>query len=273
MLGEILGGGAGALLGGVLGGAKKKAGPDAGNVFSTDQETKDKMSRNLKNFLDYKGSAAAIDPIQSSRIASQEVMNNPLLAGMYGESGALGRALGEEQDLSSRGYSLQPEDYEAYGQGSGQIARNFGQAETGLAEALSARGLSNSGVANQAFMTSQGNKLEQLAGLQRKISDDRMKMNLQRLQQTRQFVQGMGGMAQEAQQQQFGRQQAAEEMGFGQKERIVGAGEKRLSNEQNQANTQLAQKMQYAQDPSWAKVLGGATSGAMSGARFGGALS
>lgn len=135
-------------------------------------------------------SAIASSPIAGSIVASEQVRSDPLTSGLLGEDGALSRAITEEKDLSSRGYSLQPEDYEAYGQGSDQIARNFAVEESSLASALADRGLASadSGVARQQFSGVQGNKFEHLGQLQRQIADDRMTKNLQRLTSTRDFV-------------------------------------------------------------------------------------
>lgn len=111
------------------------------------------------------------------------------VGGLTDEASAdLAKSRAEEADLSARGYSLKPEDYEAYGQAAGDITRQFGKAEGSLAQALANRGMTQSGSANRAFMTSAGNKMEQLAGMQRKIADDRMKTNMQRLGKTRDFM-------------------------------------------------------------------------------------
>jgi hypothetical protein len=155
----------------------------------------------------------ATSPIAGSMVASEQVRNDPLSKGLLGEGGALERALAEEKDLASRGYSLQPEDYEAYGQASGNIARMFGQQENSLAQALANRGLSaaGSGVANQQFSGLMGNKFEQLAQSQRQIADDRMKRNLERLTQTRDFTSRLGSLGQDALNSQFNRNLAGQD--------------------------------------------------------------
>lgn len=137
--------------------------------------------------------------------AAQQVGSDPILGQLYGSQGTLSRTVGEEQNLASRGYSLQPEDYEAYGQASGSIARMFGSQEKGLAQSLSARGLSSSGVAGQQFSGMYGNKQEQLGQLQTQIAQNRMKMNMDRLGQTRQFLSSMGAQSQNAIQNQYSR--------------------------------------------------------------------
>lgn len=208
-----------------------KKGIDIGNEFSDERTSKAAKDAN-KAFLEYQGSNAALDPLQSSRIATQEIQGSPLLGQLYGKGGALERSLAEEQGLAGRGYSLQPEDYEAYGQMSGQLARDFDTADQGLAQALASRGLSQSGSAPKAFMTSQGNKLEQLAGLQRQLADKRMNMNLQRLQSARDYSSRLGSMGQSALQDQYGRQLGSEQARFGQKQSQAATGQNWLSNQQ-----------------------------------------
>jgi hypothetical protein len=126
---------------------------------------------------------------------------------VFGEGGLNDRILSEEQDLAKRGFSLQPEDYEAYGQASNETARMFGQEENSLAQALASRGLSAapSGAAGVAFSGLMGNKHERLASAQRKIADDRMKMNLERLNSARNFAMEGNKLAQAAVGDQFAR--------------------------------------------------------------------
>lgn len=154
-------------------------------------------------------SSIASSPVAGSSLASQQVMEDPLLAGLYGKDSSMSRAVGEEENLASRGFSLQPEDYEAYGQGSDNIARLFGTQEQSLASALADRGLASadSGVARQGFSGLQGNKFEQLGQLQRKISDDRMKTNMERLSQTRSYLTNLAQTGQQAQGQKFDQNQ------------------------------------------------------------------
>lgn len=144
--------------------------------------------------------ALASSPIGSTLVASAQLRSDPLTRGQFGEGGSLSQALAQEKDLGSRGFSLQPEDYEAYGQASGNIARQFGQTENSLAQSLAARGLSqgNSGIAQAQFTGLQGNKNEQLGQMQRQIADDRMKSNLDRLNSTRSYLTQLGGLGQQA---------------------------------------------------------------------------
>jgi len=125
-------------------------------------------------------------PLTAGRAAAEQIQTNPLFAGMFGEGGIQSQRQAQEKELGSRGYSLQPEDYEAYGQAAGQIARQYGGYEGALTQALAARGLEGGGGApTAAFSGLMGNKLEQLAGQQRQIAQQRMAMNLQRLAEVR----------------------------------------------------------------------------------------
>jgi len=152
--------------------------------------------------------ALAYNPLGGQRLASDMVRNDPTLGLLFGKDGSMGRAAKEEQDLASRGFSLQPEDFEAYGQGSGNIARMFGQQEQSLAQALADRGLASGSntAAGQQFAGLQGNKFEHLAQLQRQIADDRMARNQQRLSQTRDYLSNLGQQANTAQNTRFNQQ-------------------------------------------------------------------
>lgn len=227
---------------GFLSGFKENAGKDTGNPFAGSAEDNARLRDATQNLLKYKGSNAALDPLQSSRIATQEVQSNPILSQLFGSGGTFGRTAEEEQGLASRGFSLQPEDHEAYGQMSGQLARDFDKSEQGLAQALANRGLSQSGAANRAFTTSQGNKMEQLAGLQRKIANDRMQMNMQRLAQTRNFLSSLGQQGQNAIQDQYGRQMGSEKERFGQEQAKADAGYRMLNGMAQQSNENLSQR-------------------------------
>lgn len=147
------------------------------------------------------------DPSTGTLVATEQVQNNPLFSGMFGKGGMNDRMMEEEKQLASRGFSLQPEDYEAYGQAAGDTARMFGAEEQNLSQALAARGLASapSGAAGVGFSGLMGNKSERLASAQRKIADDRMKMNQQRLESVRGFAQKGNALAQQAVGDQFSR--------------------------------------------------------------------
>lgn len=148
------------------------------------------------------------DGITGSRIASEEVQNNPLTSGLFGKGGLNDRLGTEEKDLASRGYSLQQPDYEAYGQASGDIARQFGQQEQDTSASLARRGLGggSSGAAGAAFSGIQGNKNEMLAKAQTDIAQKRMADTTQRLQATRNMMSQLGTQGSALQDAQYSRQ-------------------------------------------------------------------
>jgi hypothetical protein len=206
-VGSALLGPAGAALGGLFGGGDDmeedpavRAQITAIQNELTGLDDDEKMNR-------FKTHQIFTDPTTGTLAATDQVKDNDLFKGMFGEGGLNDRLGTEEQDLAKRGFSLQPEDYEAYGQASGETARMFGAEEQGLAQALAARGLSAapSGAAGVGFSGLMGNKSERLAGAQRKIADDRMKMNQQRLDSTRGFMMEGNKLAQAAVGDQFSR--------------------------------------------------------------------
>lgn len=146
------------------------------------------------------------DGLTGSRIAAQEVQNNPLTRSLFGQGGLSSRLDTEEQQLANQGWKLTDQDRTAYGQAAGDIGRLFGNQEKGLARSLAARGLGNSGAAGAMFSGLQGNKNEQLAQMQMQIANQRMENTRQRLNSTRQMMQGLGRDALSAQNDQFGRQ-------------------------------------------------------------------
>jgi len=200
---------------------------------------------------------------------SQEFLDDPVLGKLFNQGQGymgdiekdLGNIRGEERKLASRGYSLLPEDYEAYGEASGNIAREFGGAENSLAQALASRGLSTSGSATRAFMGSQGNKLEQLAQTQRKIADDRMKTNMARLGQTRNFMSNLMGQQQGA----LGQQQGFARGGISDKNMLAQSkadmAQQNLSNLAGQSNTNLAQQRAVAPGSFMSAAVGGMQKG------------
>jgi hypothetical protein len=220
--------------------------------------------------------ALASSPIGSTLVASEQLRTDPLTSGQFGEGGSLSQALAEEKDLGSRGYSLQPEDYEAYGQASGNIARQFGQTENSLAQSLASRGLSqgNSGIAQAQFTGLQGSKNEQLGQMQRQIADDRMKSNLERLNSTRSYLTNLGSLGQQA----LGGIRSANMAGMDQ---MIGAANNLSGNERSDFSTQEAvnQASMTSKLANKEKSLGDAISGGLfsgvqggSGALLGGQI-
>lgn len=148
------------------------------------------------------------NPFTGSKFATDQVQSNPMLGQLFGKGGTLDRTNSEEQRLSSQGFQLTPEDREAYGQASGDIARLFGSQEQGLSQSLADRGLASapSGAAGVGFSGLQGNKNEMLAKAQTNIANQRMQNTMQRLGQTRSFLSQLGSQGASAIQDQYGRQ-------------------------------------------------------------------
>lgn len=145
-----------------------------------------------------------------SMFASNQVQNDPIMGQLYGQGGALSRAVGKEQQLQNQGYQLTPEDQTMYGQVSGDVARLFGQQENAAANSLAMRGLSAapSGAAGATFSGLAGNKNEMLAKAQQNIMQQRYQNTIQQIGQQQQFINSLGAQGQNAIQQQYGRQLA-----------------------------------------------------------------
>jgi hypothetical protein len=304
-LGKALGGGLGLGLGpiGAVVGANKgseledkfnegQAGVDAGNSLANNpgiqnlikeaQMSNDPAIRAaIQNYATGQGSlqdvlasdssghlsrALATDPSTGSKMATDQVQNNPLLSSVFGKGGLNDRLDTEEQELASRGWTMKPEDYEAYGQASDETARLASQEEASLSQALASRGLAAapSGAAQVGFTGIQGNKFERLASAQRKIADDRMKMNQERLTGVRnQMMQG-NQLAQGAIKDQFGRNLQGVQQHQTTNRDAANAG----AMQQGQQNIQFEQQ-QNTQGPSLGEILG-TTAGTLAGGVLGG---
>lgn len=236
----------------------KTSGSDAGNALQFLNADSGKNAQGqIDKLLNYQSNPAITDPLQGSRTATNEVQNNNILGQLFGNGGTLQNTVKQENDLSNRGFSLQPEDYEAYGQGSDQIARNFGNSQASLAQALASRGISGSAAAGTAFAGSEGNKMEQLGQMQRQIANDRMNMNMQRLGQTRSFLSSLSGQASNDINQQNSRQMGAEQNNFGELVSKNNAAQSRLEAMQNQGNENMSQRAQTEETPGWIQGLSG----------------
>ncbi len=185
------------IIGKGLGGAlanQKEGGTDAGNAYGSV----------LNNFGGIGGLGQAMAQGLNNQTpgyqgsATNDIMNSPILSGLYGKGGTLEQTGNLESQQANQPWAMTDEDKSAYGQASGNITRQFGQNDQSLSQSLSDRGLSNSGVAGAAFSGTQGNKNEQLAGLQHSIADSRMKMNQDKLNSTRSFLSNLGGQANSA---------------------------------------------------------------------------
>lgn len=166
------------------------------------------LADGMKDLTGVQREGAMTDGIVGSRLAAQEIQNNPLTTNLFGKGGLNDRLGTEEQDLASRGYSLQQPDHEAYGQVSGNISRQFGQQEQDLSKSLARRGLGggSSGAAGAGFSGLAGNKNEMLAKAQTDIAQKRMADTAQRLQSTRAMMGQLGAQGASLQDDQYSRQ-------------------------------------------------------------------
>lgn len=260
MIGQILGAATGGLLGGLAN--QKEGGRNAGNMFTGINESD--LATIYKQAIDAQQTYGQ-DP-------TKEVQNNPILAQLFGKGGALERTNAEEQRLASQGFQLTPEDREAYGQASGDIARLFDESEQSLANALSARGLDTSGVAAQQFSGSQGNKREQLAKMQTDIAHKRAENNKARLADTRQFLSQLGSQGNDA----INSEQNRGMQRVNQYNDVLGNRANLSMNwlqaRQGQGNKALEQEMGSEHNSQFNNIASGMAGGAMSGAKMQGAL-
>ncbi len=240
------------LMGGLSGlFAGKQKGDAAQNMYTPDDPGKvgysqDSVQSNI-------GKAMSNAPTYAG--ATQDVMNNPMLSQMFGQGGLMNQTGQQISDMyKPENQGLTAQDHTAYGQASGNIARQFGQAEHGLSNSLASRGMSNSGAAGAAFSGIQGNKNEQLAGLQTQIADQRMKTNMQRLGQMQNFMSSLGQQAQGAQGQAFG-----EHLQGNQQQYDMNKG--MLDSMQGQANERIQQQNQGSQQSQGGNLMSGLMGG------------
>lgn len=166
--------------------------------------------------------ALATNPLTGSKVATDQVMSNPMYSGLFGANGQMGTA--EEQagtdqsridDLNNQGFQLKPEDYDLYGQTSGNIARMFGSQGNQVSQDLASRGLASapSGAAGAAFSGLAGNQNEMLAQAQQQIMQQRFQNTQQQIQQTMQhqaqqqnYASSLGNLGNSAVNNQYNRQ-------------------------------------------------------------------
>jgi hypothetical protein len=272
--GTGLGAAAGALMGGG-GGQDHRAGSARSRLDALKGEQASLQARKAAaeaNAVKMKGAREqlAIDPGTGTKYATSQVQENPLLASLFGKGGLQSRTDTEEQELASRGWSMKPEDYEAYGQASGNIARQSAQEEMNTAKQLAARGLgsSASGAAGAAFSGISGNKNERLAASQRDIADRRMQTNMQRLQQTRQLMQNLGAQAGTEIGNQYNRNLAGVQQNRANLAGTTNQAQAQQNMQQQQANTAFGQE-QSTRPAGVGDVLG-AVGGGLLGAATGG---
>lgn len=207
------------------------------------------------------GSAAA-----SQQYAQQTALNNPTNAGLFGDGGLQSQAennykqgtsnlTNDRQALLGRdqSYGLTPEDLAAYGQASGNIARQFGQQGNNLAAMLSQNGLASSaGPSAALFSGLAGNQNEQLAQSQLQIAQNRINTAQQLAQartnadlsqqaQSGALAQGLGQLGQISQQNAFNNLQNSAQSNYNQLAGMAGLNAADQAQQQNINNSQWSQ--------------------------------
>ncbi len=143
------------------------------------------------------------NPLSGQAISQSQVMNNPLLAGYFGQGGMQQQAqnnysnygnsvAGDESQIagtnaniaqamsamqgSSPLYGMTSTDLAAYGQAAGNIDRNYANYNQQIAQNLAQRGLgsASNGITAANYAGSMGNQMEQLASLQTQIAQNRI---------------------------------------------------------------------------------------------------
>lgn len=213
----------------------REGGMSSGNVFT--QNADDTGMASNTALQNYARTGMGLMSSNSMANAASNVQSNPLTSGLFGPGGTMQQTEGQVSDLQNQGFQLTPEDRTAYGQVSGDIARQFDQSDQNLSNSLANRGLSSSGVAGQMFANTQGSKNEQLAQSQMQIANQRMQTTMQRLGQAQSFLSQLGTQAQNAQGQQFNAQET-------QGKDMYNAGTDYLKNIQGTNNENLSQTIQ-----------------------------
>lgn len=161
----------------------------------------------LNKYVTDNPDSQALDPTKGSQYATQQVLDNPILGSLFSKGGTLNQAEDKLSQLNNQGFELRPEDFSAYGQTSGDIARLFGKQEQSAAQSLADRGLAAgpSGSASAMFSGLSGNRDEMLAKAQTDIMNSRVQSTLQQIAQQQQMVQALGSQGANDINQQFGR--------------------------------------------------------------------
>lgn len=253
-----LGAGLGAI-GGLFFGGESEEEKSLKQELETLQRNKEAIQGSLAAKQGALGDMIATDALTGRRFASDQIRQDPVSGQIYGDDGMFGRLGEEEKRLSEQGFRITPEDREAYGEASGDIARMFGQEEQNLAQMLQSRGLSSSNAATSGFTGLQGSKNERLSGAMRKIANDRMQNTMQRLQSTRSMIQGLGGNYENAIGNQFNRALAGRQQKQNELAQAAGQSFDQKQAEQKQLNTGFAQQ-EATKGPGLGDILGAAGS-------------
>lgn len=201
-------GSAAPLPGGLAGGfASRMFGGGSSSILNHDQNMRNQLQDQIDTLSAQRQSTlsmapqAAMDALAlgvgtGSRLATDQVMANPLYRGLFNEGGLKDQAMSNYSQYSKdiqgiqgnldedrtalmgrdQSYGLQASDLAAYGQASDKIGRQYAAQGQNLAQMLSDRGLGSgaNGVAAQSFSGLAGNQNEQLANAQFNIAQNRI---------------------------------------------------------------------------------------------------
>lgn len=150
----------------------------------------------------------ATNPLTGTKLATDQVQNNGILGGLFGQDGQLNKAESKLDNLNSQGFQLTPDDQTLYGQTSGNIARMFGAQGNQASQDLANRGLASapSGAAGAMFSGLAGNQNEMLANAQQQIMQQRFQNTQNQIAQQQNFVSQLGQQGANDINQQYGRQ-------------------------------------------------------------------
>lgn len=257
-------GAAAGVAGGLLGG-QKGGGANPGNLLiPNDPNLNTAMASTAGQFGSGSGPYSEYyNPDTMFQSAARQIQNNLLLSQSFGQNGLMNQTGNQISSLMNQGFQLTPEDRTAYGQISGDIARQFDSSDQSLANALAARGLSSSGVANMDFAGSEGNKREQLAQQQQQIAQNRMQMAQNQLNSARNFY----GQLQQQGMNQLNNQTQAN---YNTMKDRAGFAQGYLGAEQGQQNNATGMERSTQSSSPLSNAFNGLIGGAMAGSLFGG---
>jgi hypothetical protein len=212
-------------------------------------------------------------PGSAQTYIQDRLMNDEMTKGLFGKGGLQDQSQGDyskQSNIAQGKEKLGEDDMGLYGQLSGNIARQFGSQEQGLAQALADRGLAAgpSGVAQQQFSGMYGNKMEQLAGAQRQVAQQRVDNAMQNAQRLGNMSMQLGQLGQGAMSNMYNRNLAGRQQDMSERASAAGQSLAQQQAQQQQLNTQFEQQ-QATKGPSFGEVLGG-IGGGLVGAATGG---
>jgi hypothetical protein len=210
------------------------------------------------------------DPASAQTYIQDRLMNDEMTKGLFGKGGLQDQSQADyskQSNIAQGKEKLGEDDMGLYGQLSGNIARQFGSQEQGLAQALADRGLASapSGVAAQQFSGLYGNKMEQLAQAQRAVAQQRVDNAMQNAQRLGNMSMQLGQLGQGAMSNMYNRNLAGRQQNMAERASAAGQSLAQQQAQQQALNTQFEQQ-QATKGPSFGDVLGGIGGGILGAA-------